>query len=204
MELMDRIKLVRDGKSQDAFAHDVGVSKMTVGRWERGERTPDADDLNRILKAYSDINPAWLLTGEGEMRRGEGYVVRNPATDEDVYIEYGYNAELQVAVTQAIIELAAPDLDEQTVKNFATLFPETIKALKEGSEVVPPIADIKKIARLFCALYDFYDSDNEDVDRSREFTESVTNRVERIVSKSKIKAEKEFNSMVNELKKEYT
>ncbi len=44
---------------------------MTVGRWERGERKPDYDDLNRILKAYPDISPAWLLTGEGEMKRRE-------------------------------------------------------------------------------------------------------------------------------------
>ena len=65
MEISDRIKSIRGNKSQDIFAQEVGVSKMTVGRWERGERTPDAEDLNRILKAYPDINPAWLLTGEG-------------------------------------------------------------------------------------------------------------------------------------------
>lgn len=68
MAIDERIKLIRGSKSQDAFSQEVGVSKMTIGRWERGERTPDADDLNRILMAYPDINPAWLLTGEGEMK----------------------------------------------------------------------------------------------------------------------------------------
>jgi transcriptional regulator with XRE-family HTH domain len=202
MGMMGRMKLIRGGKSQDTFAHDVGVSKMTVGRWERGERTPDADDLNRILKAYPDINPTWLLTGEGEMRRGN--IVFNPLTGEEVYIEPGFHDELQVAVTRAIIELAAPGLDEQTVKNFASLYPETINALKEGDEIVPPIDDIKRIVRLFGALYDFYDSDNYDIELSGKATGSVTKRVEQIVSKGKIRSEKEFNALINELKTEFT
>ncbi len=71
MVISERIKLIRGSKSQDIFAQEVGVSKMTVGRWERGERVPDADNLTKILKEYPNIKPAWLLLGEGDMRSGD-------------------------------------------------------------------------------------------------------------------------------------
>jgi len=61
-----RIKAIRGKLRQDAFANKIGMHINTVGRWERGQRTPDVNDLNRILQACPDISPAWLLTGEGE------------------------------------------------------------------------------------------------------------------------------------------
>ncbi len=67
--IADRIKLVRGDTSQGDFAKCVGVSKNTVGRWERGERTPDQKHLQRILDAHPDINPAWLVVGEEPMKK---------------------------------------------------------------------------------------------------------------------------------------
>ncbi len=64
-----RIKAIRGKLRQDAFANKIGMHINTVGRWERGQRTPDVNDLNRILQACPDISPAWLLTGEGEKIR---------------------------------------------------------------------------------------------------------------------------------------
>lgn len=69
MNLPDRIKSIRQGLKQDEFAIKLGVNKNTVGRWERAEQVPNVEDLTLILKVYPDINPAWLLTGEGEMKR---------------------------------------------------------------------------------------------------------------------------------------
>lgn len=73
MNLPDRIKSVRQNLKQDEFALKLGVNKNTIGRWERGEQTPDAEELNRILEVYPDINSAWLLTGEGEMKLCEDF-----------------------------------------------------------------------------------------------------------------------------------
>ncbi|MCX5876702.1 MAG: helix-turn-helix transcriptional regulator [Deltaproteobacteria bacterium] len=60
-----RIKEIRKDLLQDELAARLNVSKMTVGRWERGEREPDYSNLVAILKEFSSINPGWLLTGEG-------------------------------------------------------------------------------------------------------------------------------------------
>ncbi len=69
MDICERIKKIRGESRQGDFANSLGVNKNTVGRWERGEQTPDVDDLNLILKAHPEINPIWLYTGEGEMKK---------------------------------------------------------------------------------------------------------------------------------------
>lgn len=76
MELFERIKVIRGGLKQEEFAEKLGVSKVTVGRWERGERVPDARDLFRITTEFSEVNPTWLLTGEGPMMRTDGEMAR--------------------------------------------------------------------------------------------------------------------------------
>jgi len=68
MSIGERIKKIRADLLQEAFAKQVGVSKMTVGRWERGERVPDYENLIAILHSFPEINPIWLLTGEESMR----------------------------------------------------------------------------------------------------------------------------------------
>lgn len=70
MDISERLKTVRGFIRQEDFAATVGVRKNTVGRWERGEQIPDVDEVNKILVEFPYINPIWLLTGEGEMRRG--------------------------------------------------------------------------------------------------------------------------------------
>jgi len=70
MTIGERIKTVRGGLSRDKFAPQTGISKTALVNYETGERNPPADYLVKILELSPDINPAWLLTGEGEMRRG--------------------------------------------------------------------------------------------------------------------------------------
>lgn len=71
MTFGQRLKLIRGNLKQEEFATKCGLHKNTVGRWERDEQTPNIDDTNHILATFPHINPAWLLTGEGEMKRGE-------------------------------------------------------------------------------------------------------------------------------------
>jgi transcriptional regulator with XRE-family HTH domain len=66
----ERIQRVRGQKSRDVFAAEVGVAKMTLQRYEHGEREPDAKFLIAMRKRY-EISPLWLLTGEGPMKVAE-------------------------------------------------------------------------------------------------------------------------------------
>lgn len=57
-----RIKEVRGSEDQGEFAATVGVSPGTLGRYERGERLPDAEFLAAIA-LKRDVSADWLLTG---------------------------------------------------------------------------------------------------------------------------------------------
>jgi transcriptional regulator with XRE-family HTH domain len=53
-----------DGVSwtQDVLAKKVGVSRLTIGRYERGDISPTAEVLS-IICSYLNIDANWLLTG---------------------------------------------------------------------------------------------------------------------------------------------
>jgi len=71
MSYGERLKMVRGNLLQEDFAKLLDVHKNTLGRFEREEGKPNIEELQKILSALPDINPAWLLTGEGNMRRDE-------------------------------------------------------------------------------------------------------------------------------------
>lgn len=131
MEMSERIKLIRGNLLQDDFAKKVGVSKMTVGRWERGERIPDATDLNNILKAFPDVNPGWLLADEGSMKRGEVARPEMAKEPQPAYsaplITANYDAELT-----EIVDILQRDLPE--TKKFILKVLRGKKDVKEGLE----------------------------------------------------------------------
>ncbi len=69
MAIGSRIKTVRGSLSRDKFAPQTGISKTTLVNYETGERNPPSDYLIKILELFPEISPAWLLTGEGVMKR---------------------------------------------------------------------------------------------------------------------------------------
>ena len=74
----DRIALLvkeKAGNKNTVFAQTLGVSEANIRGYVKGV-VPKADVLAKIVRTYDDINPAWLLTGEGEMLKSS-----TPSTD---------------------------------------------------------------------------------------------------------------------------
>ena len=69
MSYGERLKIVRGNIPQEDFAKLLDVHKNTLGRFEREEGKPNIEELQKIVSALPDINPTWLLTGEGDMKR---------------------------------------------------------------------------------------------------------------------------------------
>lgn len=70
MTINERIKLIMNalGYNNNTFAKALGVNptvtfNITGGR----ESNPSYDFLQKLMFTFDNINPAWLLKGEGEM-----------------------------------------------------------------------------------------------------------------------------------------
>lgn len=72
-----RIKEVRSELTQKAFAQKMGVSIITVQRWEAGARIPDGTELIKISNEYG-VSINWLLLGIGPKYMRDADVAKRP------------------------------------------------------------------------------------------------------------------------------
>jgi len=68
-------KIIKDlrkslGLSQAEFGSRIGLSGLTVSRYERGDIVPSVEVLTEIQKIFN-VSPNWLLMGEGEIFKKE-------------------------------------------------------------------------------------------------------------------------------------
>lgn len=67
--VLERIKEYIDfkGISISFFERSIGMSNASFGKSLKNKGAIGSDKLEIILNVYKDLNPDWLLTGEGEM-----------------------------------------------------------------------------------------------------------------------------------------
>jgi transcriptional regulator with XRE-family HTH domain len=61
-------KIIEDKNlSPSSFADEVGLNRAVVSHILHGRNKPGLENLQRILTTYPDINPGWLISGNGAM-----------------------------------------------------------------------------------------------------------------------------------------
>lgn len=83
MGIGKRLKKLREslGHSQKEFSDLMGVSLQVYQRYEYEKQVPGADKVARLLDNLKDVNPTWLLTGEGPMFLNE--IPQIPGIEDD-------------------------------------------------------------------------------------------------------------------------
>lgn len=71
---ISKIKEMKNFSSDAELARFLGVTPAVLSRW----RTRNTYDIDKIVDAIPNISLSWLLTGEGEMLRGD----TNPGVEE--------------------------------------------------------------------------------------------------------------------------
>ena len=87
MNALERIKTFLDHRNIKirAFERSIGYSNGAFSSQLKHNRTIGVDKLEKILSVYPDLNPAWVLTGKGEMILEE-HVDMAAETDAAEYI----------------------------------------------------------------------------------------------------------------------
>ena len=95
--MRERIKQIikAKGLKSSSFADMIGVSRGTISHilGESGRQNdPSKSTIDKILKTFPDISPAWFLKGEGPMYKQHGYgqVLTKPTSppiQQDIFVE---------------------------------------------------------------------------------------------------------------------
>lgn len=79
------------GISLNRIAVDLGISNSYFSKMVRNSGSIGSDMLEKILLHYPDINPEWLLTGKGAMRKDVIYPKTDEKTDSTAEKQYETN-----------------------------------------------------------------------------------------------------------------
>jgi len=60
--------------TQQTLAKKLGVSRVSVTKWENGTTKPDGENLHQLALALQ-VSPEWILYGEGEVVNDDTKVV---------------------------------------------------------------------------------------------------------------------------------
>lgn len=84
--MLNRIKKYIDYKhiNVSAFERSIGMSNASFGKSLKNGGSIGGDKLEIILNVYPDINPEWLLTGNGPMIKNKQPEASNPDAAQPV------------------------------------------------------------------------------------------------------------------------
>ena len=112
------MKFLRGETSQAEFAKFFGINQNTIGRYERGERTPDAEFIFELCRR-TGVNLRWFILGEGPVYDSEINAKQNKE-NIDVQCLYDKIEKLEYELNTALkeTEKAKDDLKNTTERSL--------------------------------------------------------------------------------------
>jgi transcriptional regulator with XRE-family HTH domain len=153
LEIGKRIREVRGSLSQADFAAKLKVGQSTIARYEKGTRAPDADFI-LLLKENYQINPNWLITGEGPKKNIQNGIDPNAQLSNitQVIIEHQdmirefQDQEKAMEFNQFLVEIEKHDPEgyDELYREARSIF-KTLKRIqqKDALKKTPKKADIQ-------------------------------------------------------------
>lgn len=105
MTIGSRLKKIRldTGLTQTEFGAKIGLEQRTLSNYERGVDSPGVARLYLIAERFN-INPEWLINGEGEQYKSQTVDAETRAQIEREHINRLFS-ELTPATQQTILEV---------------------------------------------------------------------------------------------------
>ncbi|MCX6244232.1 MAG: helix-turn-helix domain-containing protein [Bacteroidetes bacterium] len=84
--MLDRILAILNyfQMSPSRFAEAIGVQRSGISHLISGRNKPSLEFIQKILARFPEVDPSWLLTGNGEMLAGGNPVKVIPGPQEQI------------------------------------------------------------------------------------------------------------------------
>ena len=109
MDFIERLQyyMTQKGINDNKMTVDAGLSIGLIGKAKKNGKGMSSVNIEKILLAYPDLNPNWLLTGEGEMCKpthSEKSVLPSTPVDTRPRIPFEAAAGALSLATQSVTE----------------------------------------------------------------------------------------------------
>jgi hypothetical protein len=102
--IIDRLVMYMNFKGLNAnnITVDASLSNGLIGKAIKNNKGLNSETIEKLLSAYRDINPEWLMTGEGEMLKN---AYKNYTNDvNETKSSYGSDKDLLITTQKMLIE----------------------------------------------------------------------------------------------------
>lgn len=99
-----------------SLAKALGVEASAISHIRSGRNKPSYDFVVKILRAFPDVNPDWLLLD------GEEFLRTGVSSTSPLFPEFGTAAEVSNVEAQKNIEISASSSEEKNVSTDKKLY----------------------------------------------------------------------------------
>lgn len=85
--MIDRIKelILAEGLTPASFADTIGIQRSSISHILNGRNNPSLDFIMKTLQRFPNLNPDWLLLGDGEMVRSTERPVNKVVKERTIF-----------------------------------------------------------------------------------------------------------------------
>lgn len=120
MKTIDRIPKIIDhyNHSIASFEKEIGASNNSIGVALRRKASVKDDIINSILDTFKEINPMWLLRGEGEMIKGN-FINLGPSVVKEKSLGSYHPLEIVDYIDEHYDDFMKHNAFRKLIRNFA-------------------------------------------------------------------------------------
>ncbi|NDV79369.1 helix-turn-helix transcriptional regulator [Dysgonomonas sp. 511] len=146
--MKNRIKQIMDYEqlSPSAFADKLQLGRAVVSHILNGRNNPSLDVVTRILSKMNNINPEWLLTGSGNMLKGQPPVNAPSQQNQGTTLSQSQNPP--DLFSQNNISTPIPQANGEYRKEIIVEQPKNSDEIAEKQTVIYKEAPIRKINKI--------------------------------------------------------
>lgn len=115
--------IAAENLTQSQFADNINVARASISHILSGRNKPGFDFVEKLMKAFPNLNIEWLITGKGKMYKTA------QSGDDNLFPDYGISDSVPAAEENDILEIATP----LPAKNNSSKLSETIT--KQGKSI---------------------------------------------------------------------